>query len=371
MVFIAGEEISWGQRILGFATPDFLLNLNAQGEFNLHNIKIGVTRKLYLYGSIILFTVTGAAFFCQRYTLFRIPLPSMLLIFGFLVALAYTGSIHKIGTLFTFKLDVIFNGWTLLLLFVVYTLLSRQAQWFIAAVASVTLILALLYVHKLNLPTVINKRYEVQEYLFGVACLFYALEIWLAQRRTATISRVPYQTPGKEHLNSPSNSLDINPVKASLVPPWLAVCSFVMVCSIGLMTLQFFKARTITADVEEIYQSIVSGKYGEPTVRSTFDIYLVEGQLIYFKEPCSRGDIKKRFFLHLVPVNKDNLPGDRKRYGFDNLDFNFGLYSPSVHFDRKCITRVPLPDYAIDRIRTGQYIPGEKRLWKAEFSVGR
>ncbi len=35
----AGEEISWGQRILGFETPEEVLAVNEQGEFNLHNLK--------------------------------------------------------------------------------------------------------------------------------------------------------------------------------------------------------------------------------------------------------------------------------------------------------------------------------------------
>jgi hypothetical protein len=35
---VAGEEISWGQRILGLATPDALKNINQQGETNIHNI---------------------------------------------------------------------------------------------------------------------------------------------------------------------------------------------------------------------------------------------------------------------------------------------------------------------------------------------
>ena len=35
---IAMEEISWGQRLLGFATPDALIVANTQNEFNLHNI---------------------------------------------------------------------------------------------------------------------------------------------------------------------------------------------------------------------------------------------------------------------------------------------------------------------------------------------
>lgn len=36
--FGAGEEISWGQRILGFETPETLSQVNRQEEFNLHNL---------------------------------------------------------------------------------------------------------------------------------------------------------------------------------------------------------------------------------------------------------------------------------------------------------------------------------------------
>lgn len=36
----AGEEISWGQRILGFETPPMVREVNEQGEFNLHNLKL-------------------------------------------------------------------------------------------------------------------------------------------------------------------------------------------------------------------------------------------------------------------------------------------------------------------------------------------
>src|SRR5439155_11526423 len=35
---VAGEEISWGQRFLGFVTPDALKDINHQGESNIHNI---------------------------------------------------------------------------------------------------------------------------------------------------------------------------------------------------------------------------------------------------------------------------------------------------------------------------------------------
>ena len=39
LFFAAGEEISWGQRILGIETPDELADANVQGETNLHNLE--------------------------------------------------------------------------------------------------------------------------------------------------------------------------------------------------------------------------------------------------------------------------------------------------------------------------------------------
>lgn len=36
----AGEEISWGQRIFNFSTPEVLEEVNVQKEFNIHNIGI-------------------------------------------------------------------------------------------------------------------------------------------------------------------------------------------------------------------------------------------------------------------------------------------------------------------------------------------
>jgi hypothetical protein len=39
LLFCAGEEISWGQRIFGFATPSGLEGANIQREANLHNVE--------------------------------------------------------------------------------------------------------------------------------------------------------------------------------------------------------------------------------------------------------------------------------------------------------------------------------------------
>lgn len=38
MIFAAGEEISWGQRVLDIETPEILEEINKQEELNIHNI---------------------------------------------------------------------------------------------------------------------------------------------------------------------------------------------------------------------------------------------------------------------------------------------------------------------------------------------
>jgi hypothetical protein len=40
-LFVAGEEISWGQRLLGHESSAFFREHNAQGETNLHNMVVG------------------------------------------------------------------------------------------------------------------------------------------------------------------------------------------------------------------------------------------------------------------------------------------------------------------------------------------
>lgn len=39
----AGEEVSWGQRLLGFDTPEAIAEKNEQKEFNLHNLSLPIS----------------------------------------------------------------------------------------------------------------------------------------------------------------------------------------------------------------------------------------------------------------------------------------------------------------------------------------
>ena len=117
------------------------------------------------------------------------------------------------------------------------------------------------------------------------------------------------------------------------------------------------------------YESIASG---EPAARSVFDIYLRENTVSYLKPLCSVADARAQFFLHVVPEDVEDLPADRRQYGFDNLDFHYNNHGsiPASVFGGRCIAKRPLPDYPIVRIRTGQFTPDDGQLWKAEFPVG-
>ena len=105
---------------------------------------------------------------------------------------------------------------------------------------------------------------------------------------------------------------------------------------------------------------------GEPVARSEYDLYLMDGALIYVKEQCGPADVEQKFFLHLFPERRDALPEWRRRYGYDNLDFSFHLWGLTM--DGVCIAQVPLPDYAIGSVRTGQF-GGRGRVWEAKFSL--
>lgn len=56
-IFVAMEEISWGQRILGYRPPDYFLEQNFQQELNVHNVFATDLRKLALKGVILGFGV--------------------------------------------------------------------------------------------------------------------------------------------------------------------------------------------------------------------------------------------------------------------------------------------------------------------------
>lgn len=53
-LFVIGmEEISWGQRLFGFATPESLAEVNWQSEFNFHNVQTDLSETVYYFGASV------------------------------------------------------------------------------------------------------------------------------------------------------------------------------------------------------------------------------------------------------------------------------------------------------------------------------
>ena len=108
---------------------------------------------------------------------------------------------------------------------------------------------------------------------------------------------------------------------------------------------------------------------GRPIIRSDWDVYLVEDSLIYAKDQCSPEDTEPLFFVHLDPVDRNDLPGDRRQYGFDG--FNFEFRNHLLIEGGVCVARRELPvrDYAIASIRTGQFIGDGNDVWEGSFDI--
>ena len=124
------------------------------------------------------------------------------------------------------------------------------------------------------------------------------------------------------------------------------------------------------AAAQAAYDSIAAGDYGKPFAQSDFDVYLRGNSLAYLKENCEAGDVDAKFFLHIVPVDPDDLSADWRDLGFFNLDFHFADHGAHIIGDM-CVATRELPPYPIDRIRTGQFVSGEGRLWGVEFPVSQ
>ena len=91
----AGEELSWGQVLLNYKTPESIKSINVQGEFNLHNIEIfnsdnfnkthkkGISRLLEMnflfrifimtYGIIFPLLINHFSFFRYKAQKYRFP----------------------------------------------------------------------------------------------------------------------------------------------------------------------------------------------------------------------------------------------------------------------------------------------------------
>ena len=126
------------------------------------------------------------------------------------------------------------------------------------------------------------------------------------------------------------------------------------------------------------YQRVVSA--GEPAARSHFDVYLRDRTLFHVRDPCVREDAKygaffvnRNFFVRVTPEDSKDLPRGSRWYRLGNLR---AFQQAGVLFEGKCMAILPLPDYPISAIRTGQW-PLRLRFreghpgWQVEIPANR
>ena len=103
-------------------------------------------------------------------------------------------------------------------------------------------------------------------------------------------------------------------------------------------------------------------------VSGDFQVYLRDNaKLRYVRNDCDTADTAARFFLHLTPRNRADLPPYRREQGFDNQDFSFAA-AGGRRWRGQCLLEIPLPGYPLAYLRTGQYAAGAGDLWAGEFA---
>ena len=90
--------------------------------------------------------------------------------------------------------------------------------------------------------------------------------------------------------------------------------------------------------------------------------------LRYVREDCAPADTEPRFFLHIVPRAAADRPSPSPEQGSDNRVFSFAEVGGRLTRGQ-CQAQIPLPDYPIAALRTGQYIPDQGDLWSTELIV--
>ena len=385
LLFIAGEEISWGQRIFGYPTPDWIAERNRQGEFNAHNLNahnlydVNILLQVgFRYGVQLLCMMACAAFFTGRERIWGIPVPSMLLTLGLLTIFSYDYNLYFYD-LFVFTLgDLSRIHNTLICLIIIFALFCRQYELLILSAAAILLPFALAVVnHIRTFPGRADEQghgrfqHEVVEYLiaFGIFC--YILEIFLNRKPFIQADHwVRRSTPDRASIGlffrrlahsvgrRLSRVLDPHPPGNSGRPFWLAISALSISMSIGLMSSAYVASWSRETSARNLAQEIAAR---EPIIRSRFNVYLSQNRIVYHKNHCLRQHISKPFFLYVIPTDPHESPIARRFTFFEYGEYSTVLYRNASYWDgvrrRKkaaCFLVQPLPRWEIAGIGTGQ-----------------
>ena len=119
------------------------------------------------------------------------------------------------------------------------------------------------------------------------------------------------------------------------------------------------------ADYAAAYAAAKSAK---PDYEAHFDVYAVDGMLIYLREPCAEGDERGTFKARAHPFHPDETRRYALEDGFDKVSFGFRRYGGII--GDACLMALRMPDYPIESV-TIAYRPrgSERDTWSADILV--
>ena len=136
----------------------------------------------------------------------------------------------------------------------------------------------------------------------------------------------------------------VSPFAAPRALVWSSIV-FVVTASVAYGGHRMLRHRAVEERIEAA---------GAPVVSSPWRVYWEEAggerNLLYFHKGCYTKT--HRFVLHFYPEDVERLAPSRRRYGFSVLEFDFE--ERELMWGRNCLASVPLPDYPLSSIVTGQ-----------------
>lgn len=169
----AGEEISWGQHVLGLHTPEWLAKINGQQETNVHNINKKFFDRTLERLTVLLTLITVFQHVRGRQSFFGFRLPEYPLNMALMLIPIY----RKLQSL---DLDVWHLGFIAFLAYPVLAVMKKDKRMMIYSALFIMTTLVVICVHHNNLQLFGGKSnfyHEVRESMFSILCVFFANQL--------------------------------------------------------------------------------------------------------------------------------------------------------------------------------------------------
>lgn len=180
LVVSGGEEISWGQRILGFAGPDALTDANLQSEANLHNLATDATETAF-------YAAAALGLVLLPYVVARTGLPRQLVELRPLVPPAWVAVVGAAATPLNLDMwDVVpvqLTFWTGVGVLLLLARVDGPARrWLLAAAATVAVVQVMVLATG-GAAVELHDVTEPKELVLGIAAFAW---VWAVATRSST-----------------------------------------------------------------------------------------------------------------------------------------------------------------------------------------